>query len=357
MILNIIRIIFIVLVAAVAIAYLSVTLQTSGAIIWPYVVMVSGVVLALAVITLDFLVRRKNLSAMAGLFFGILIGILVSLALGYLIEQVFLIFLPGENFNTFLPFITGVKLLVGLIACYLCVSLILQTKDDFRFVIPYVEFSRATRGARPFILDTSVIIDGRIADVAGTGIFESRLIVPRFVLNELQTVADSSDKLKRGRGRRGLDVLHKLQALPRVELHVWDGTFAHREALEGVDQKLIALAQQENGRLVTNDYNLNKIAGINNIDVVNLNDLANAVKPAVLPGEALRVRIIKPGETSGQGVGYLEDGTMVVVDGARDRVGQEIHLQVTNVVQTSAGRMIFGRMDNAVGAAADHNDS
>jgi len=359
MILNIIRALFIILVAAVAVAYLSVVIQSTngtsnGALIWPYVVMVSGVVLALAVITLDFLVRRKNLSAMAGLFFGILIGILVSLALGYLIQQVFEIFLSGSNLTQFLPFITGVKLLIGLIACYLSVSLILQTKDDFRFVIPYVEFSRATRGSRPFILDTSVIIDGRIADVAATGIFESRLIVPRFVLNELQTVADSSDKLKRGRGRRGLEVLHKLQALSRVEMHVWDGTFTHAESLEGVDQKLIALAQQENGRIVTNDYNLNKIAGINRIDVVNLNDLANAVKPAVLPGESLRVRIIKPGETSGQGVGYLEDGTMVVVDGARDRIGQEIYLQVTNVVQTSAGRMIFGRAESAPLPHVDH---
>jgi len=305
------------------------------------------------VILMDYLVKRKNLSAMSGLFFGILIGILVSLALGYLIQQVFEIFLSGSNLTQFLPFVTGVKLLVGLIICYLSVSLILQTKDDFRFVIPYVEFSRAMRGSRPFILDTSVIIDGRIADVAATGIFESRMIVPRFVLNELQTVADSGDKLKRARGRRGLEVLHRLQTLPQVEMHVWDGTFSHSEALEGVDQKLIALAQQENGRIVTNDYNLNKIAGINRIDVVNLNDLANAVKPAVLPGEMLRVRIIKPGETAGQGVGYLEDGTMVVVDMARDRIGQEISMQVTNVVQTSAGRMIFGRAENAPQPQAD----
>ena len=358
MILNIIRIIFILLVASVAVAYLSVVIQTTngtsnGALVWPYVVMVGGVVLALAVILMDYLVKRKNLSAMSGLFFGILIGILVSLALGYLIQQVFEIFLSGSNLTQFLPFVTGVKLLVGLIICYLSVSLILQTKDDFRFVIPYVEFSRAMRGSRPFILDTSVIIDGRIADVAATGIFESRMIVPRFVLNELQTVADSGDKLKRARGRRGLEVLHRLQTLPQVEMHVWDGTFSHSEALEGVDQKLIALAQQENGRIVTNDYNLNKIAGINRIDVVNLNDLANAVKPAVLPGEMLRVRIIKPGETAGQGVGYLEDGTMVVVDMARDRIGQEISMQVTNVVQTSAGRMIFGRAENAPQSQAD----
>ncbi len=350
MILNIIRLIFIVLVSAVALAYLSQTV--SGQYLWPYLVMTSGVVISIAVILLDFLMERKNLAALSGMFMGILVGMLVALALGYLVQQVADIFFSHVDMRVEEPLITGIKLLIGLICVYLSISFILQTKDDFRFIIPYVEFSRAMRGSRPFILDTSVIIDGRIADIAATGVFESRLIVPRFVLNELQTVADSADKLKRGRGRRGLDVLHRLQTMRRVELRMWDGTLADASSLEGVDQKLVALARQENGRIVTNDYNLNKVASLHGVEVVNLNDLANALKPMVLTGEPMHVRIVKPGETVSQGVGYLEDGTMVVVEGARGSIGQEVELLVTNAVQTSAGRMIFGRMETPPSGAA-----
>ncbi len=346
MILNLLRFFFLVLVTAVALAYLSVNVSNG---VWPWVAMFSAVVLAIGLILADFLFKKKNLAAMSGLFFGVLVGILVSLALGYLIQQVADIFINSNVVGLNQSLITGLKLLVGLICCYVSVSFILQTRDDFRFIIPYVEFSRATRGSRPFILDTSAIIDGRVADIAATGIFESRVIVPQFVLNELQTVADSGDKLKRGRGRRGLDVLQRLQSLGKIELHIWDGTLT-ATGLQGVDQKLLALAQQENGRIVTNDFNLNKIATFQGVQVININDLANAVKPVVLPGEWMRLKIVKQGEGPAQGVGYLEDGTMVVVEGARDRVGQEIDLLVTNAVQTSAGRMIFGRMESANGS-------
>ena len=276
----------------------------------------------------------------------ILVGILVALALDYLISEVLQIFFVPAQLRSAQPLITGIKLLLGLITCYLSVSLILQTRDDFRFVIPYVEFTRGKRGTRPFILDTSVIIDGRIADIAATGIFESRIVVPRFVVNELQAVADSQDKLKRGRGRRGLDVLHRLQALPKLEVHIWDGTLQDA-ALVGVDQKLVSLAKQENGRIVTNDFNLNKVAAVHGVQVLNLHDLANAIKPTALPGETMRLRIIKPGEAAQQGVGYLDDGTMVVVEGAREFLGQEIPVLINNTVQTSAGRMIFGRVEPA----------
>ena len=230
---------------------------------------------------------------------------------------------------------------------YISVSFILQTKDDFRFIIPYVEFSRATRGPRPLIVDTSVIIDGRIVEVASTGVFESPLLVPRFVLNELQTIADSGDRLKRSRGRRGLEVLEKLKAMPKIELRFWDGTLTASPDTEGVDQKLVALAQQENARIMTNDFNLNKVAGLRGITVININSIADALKPVVLPGETMKVRVVKPGEGPTQGVGYLEDGTMVVVEGARDKVGAEVELVVTNALQTAAGKMIFGRTDTA----------
>jgi len=341
MILAVIRILFISLVAAVALAFLSSTVAAGNA---AYIMMVAAVVIAIAVIMLDFLIKRKNLAAMSGLFFGILVGILVALALDYLISEVLQIFFIPAQLRSEQPLITGIKLLLGLITCYLSVSLILQTRDDFRFVIPYVEFTRGKRGTRPFVLDTSVIIDGRIADIAATGIFESRIIVPRFVVNELQAVADSQDKLKRGRGRRGLDVLHRLQTLPKVEVHIWDGTLVDVN-LVGVDQKLVSLAKQENGRIVTNDFNLNKVAAVHGVQVLNLHELANAIKPTALPGETMRLRIIKPGEAAQQGVGYLDDGTMVVVEGARDYLGQEVAVMINNTVQTSAGRMIFGRVE------------
>ncbi|MGC8623818.1 MAG: PIN/TRAM domain-containing protein [Phycisphaerae bacterium] len=346
MILAVIRILFISLVAAVALAFLSSTVAAGNA---AYTMMVTSVVTAIAVIMLDFLIKRKNLAAMSGLFFGILVGILVALALDYLLSEVLQIFFVPAELRSEQPLITGIKLLLGLITCYLSVSLILQTRDDFRFVIPYVEFTRGKRGTRPFLLDTSAIIDGRIADLAATGIFESRIIVPRFVINELQAVADSQDKLKRGRGRRGLDVLHRLQTLPNVEVHIWNGTLVDTN-LVGVDQKLVSLARQENGRIVTNDFNLNKVAAVHGVQVLNLHELANAIKPTALPGETMRLRIIKIGEAAQQGVGYLDDGTMVVVEGAREHVGREVPVLITNTVQTSAGRMIFGRLDTSIAA-------
>ncbi|NNM86902.1 MAG: PIN domain-containing protein [Phycisphaerae bacterium] len=341
MILNLIRFIFAGLVALVGLAY-----QTGHGVNFqakPYFMLVAGIVLAFMVITIDLMFRRKNLSAISGLFLGLLVGIVLSLVLGALVDQISKVFLDVRELREYRTLIRGGKLLIGLSACYLSISLILQTKDDFRFIIPYVEFSRATRGPRPYILDTSAIIDGRIADIAVTGILESQLIVPRFVINELQTVADSADRLRRARGRRGLDVLQKLQAMPKLELRIWDGTLVDNAKFQGVDQKLVALAAQENSRVVTSDYNLNKVATLHGVTVVNLNDLANAVRAVVLPGEQMRVRVIKPGESPGQGVGYLEDGTMVVIENARDKIGSDIDILITNSVHTSAGRMIFAR--------------
>jgi uncharacterized protein YacL len=246
---------------------------------------------------------------------------------------------PGQQM------ITSVKLMLGIICCYLTISFILQTKDDVRFVIPYVEFAKQSKGARPMILDTSVIIDGRIADICDTRIVDSPIVIPRFVLQELQAIADSSDKLKRNRGRRGLDMLNKLQTNDKVEIKISDTRLSSVEEAEAVDQKLVTLAKKMDGRLVTNDYNLNKIAQLRGVDVININDLANALKPVVLPGENILVKIIKPGEEAGQGIGYLEDGTMIVAENTRDRVGEEVAITVTSVLQTSAGRMVFGRPD------------
>lgn len=299
---------------------------------------------ALLVIALDVLIPRKSLSAISGLFFGLVVGMVVAYGMSLIVGLVVEANSPGEEMSDLTESIlSAVQLGIGVVCCYLSVSFIQQTKDDFRFVIPYVEFAKDAKGARPLILDTSVVVDGRIADVADTRIIDSELIVPRFVLQELQTIADSGDKLKRIRGRRGLDMLNRLQSNDKIDIRVLDVVPERSAANAGVDEMLLDLALQLNGRLVTTDYNLNKIAQLRGAPVININDLANALKPVVLPGEGLSVKMVKPGEEPGQGIGYLEDGTMVVVEGGRDRIGQVVELSVTSVLQTSAGRMVFGR--------------
>ena len=208
-----------------------------------------------------------------------------------------------------------------------------------------MEFSKEVKGARPLVLDTSVVIDGRIADVAETRVIDQPMVVPRFVLQELQSIADSSDKLRRNRGRRGLDILNRLQKSPGIEVRIHDAEIPELAGIREVDQRLVVLAKHLGGKVVTNDYNLNKIARLQGVEVINLNDLANAMKPIVLPGESLTVKLLKRGEEPGQGVGYLDDGTMVVAEQGAYHLGETVRLTVTSVLQTSAGRMIFGRIE------------
>lgn len=190
------------------------------------------------------------------------------------------------------------------------------------------------------ILDTSVIIDGRIADICQTGFLEGTIVIPQFVLEELQHIADSSDVLKRNRGRRGLDILNRIQKELAIKVEIYEGDF---EEISEVDSKLVKLAKITNGILVTNDFNLNKVCELQNVSVLNINDLANAVKPVVLPGEELTVQVIKDGKEYHQGVAYLDDGTMIVVEEGREYIGKRIEVLVTSVLQTSAGRMIFAK--------------
>ncbi|MFO0928915.1 MAG: PIN domain-containing protein [Gemmataceae bacterium] len=229
--------------------------------------------------------------------------------------------------------------------CYISISTLLQTKDEFRFIIPYVEFQRQVKGSKPLVLDTSVIIDGRIADICDTRFLDTRLIVPRFVLQELQAVADSPDKLKRNRGRRGLDMLKRMQNNSKIELVLHDANMPELRDVAKVDERLVTMAKALGAKVVTNDYNLNKIAQLQGVEVINLNELANALKSVALPGEGMIVKVVKAGDQVGQGVGYLEDGTMVVVEQGRSAIGQEVTITVTSVLQTPAGRMIFGRME------------
>ncbi len=351
MILSVLRAAFIFLVATVAALYL-LTQQEGVQIDFIAFVLAMAVALALAsaVIALDVWTKHKRLSAVSGVFLGLIAGLLAAYALSFVVDFFGILTAPEEPEarEAYFNLLEGVKILIGLITCYIGISLVLQTKDDFRFVIPYVEFAKEVRGNRPTILDTSVIVDGRILDITATGIMQGTLIVPKFVLNELQTIADSADKLRRARGRRGLEVLAKLQENHAVEVAIHEAE--HVEGA-GVDQKLIALAQQSQGRIMTNDYNLNKVARLRGVDVINLNDLAKALRPVVLPGEHMSVRLVKPGENANQGVGYLEDGTMVVVEDGRDHLDQVVQLVVTSTLQTSAGRMIFGRYEQLGGDA------
>jgi uncharacterized protein YacL len=201
-------------------------------------------------------------------------------------------------------------------------------------------FKDARPQKRYKILDTSVIIDGRVAEVVETGFLDGTLVVPQFVLKELQSVADSSDALKRNRGRRGLDILQRIQKMAGVEVVISDVDFPQ---VREVDLKLIELARSLIGQIVTNDFNLNKVAQLRGVAVLNINELANVLKPVVLPGEVMSVFIVKEGKEPTQGVAYLDDGTMVVVDNARHRIGKTVNIAVTSVLQTTAGRMIFGK--------------
>jgi len=301
----------------------------------PLYMMLAFMGAAVVVIGLDVALRRKNISLVSAVFFGLVGGLVVTILLGPVVDIT--VWIPEKAREP-------VKVGIAVLTSYLAISLILQTKDDFRFIIPYIEFAKQQKGGRPLLLDTSAVIDGRIADVAETRFLDSPLVVPRFVLTELQTVADSTDRLKRNRGRRGLDILNRLQSMAHVDISIQESPVAAKPG-EGVDQMLVAMASSVSGRIVTNDFNLNKVAKVSGIEVINLNDLANALKPAFLPGETVEVTVIKPGQEGGQGVGYLEDGTMVVVEDGEKSIGQAVSITVTSVLPTSAGRIIFGRIE------------
>ena len=308
-----------------------------------------AIALAIAVIAvgIDVLApRRRKLALFTGTFIGLIVGVVTAYALSFVVGLLVQALttnagMTSGQIDSLARFLT---ILVGCVTTYLSISLIAQTKDDFRFIIPYVEFRKQTRGARPLLLDTSVLIDGRIAQVVETGIFESQMVVPQFVIQELQAVADSADRLKRNRGRRGLDILAKLQKSPTADLITFETS---RDDSHDVDQRLVQLAKELEARVLTTDFNLNKVAQLAGISVININELAAKMKPEVLPGERLTVKIIKPGESANQGVGYLDDGTMVVVEQAKSQLDREVEFSVTNVMQTNAGKMIFGRLGDA----------
>jgi len=340
MLLNIFRALFIIIVLAALFFKIS-DPDISADKTSFHIILWSGLGLALIALIIDIFTPKKSLAALAGMFFGLLVGIFISWALAPVVDLINTIYKLGLSSIA----IQGIKLLMGISICYLVISIVIQTKDDVRFMIPYVEFAKQTKGARPLILDTSAIVDGRIADLYQSRLFDAPLIVPRFVLNELQLIADSADKLKRNRGRRGLDILNRMQTDSNIDIEIDDTTIPDVEEVKGVDQKLVLFTKNCNGRLATTDYNLSKVAQVREVDVMNINDLANSLKAIALPGETMEVRIIKPGEEAQQGIGYLPDGTMIVVEDARNKIGREVLISVTSSLQTSAGKMIFGKFE------------
>ncbi|MCA9101616.1 MAG: PIN/TRAM domain-containing protein [Planctomycetales bacterium] len=293
---------------------------------------------AIIVVALDYFYREKLFGTLTSIIFGTIVGLFLTYVAG-LALGIWIINEAQRN---------AVQMLIGAVICYSLVSFLLQTRGDFRFIIPYVEFVKEMKGRKPYVLDTSVIIDGRIADVVEAKLFDSQLVIPRFVIGELQGIADSSDKLRRSRGRRGLDILNRLRNNAEVDLDIFDRDLPEFQG-QPVDLKLVLLAKHLEGKVITNDFNLNKVARLHGVDVINLNQIANALKPVYLPGEKLDVMIVKAGEEPGQGVGYLDDGTMIVVESGRDHVQETVEITVTSVLQTSAGRMIFGRFEQSNG--------
>jgi uncharacterized protein YacL len=273
---------------------------------------------------------------------GLIIGLLISYLVTYPIRQLNIGWLSLLLTTLFYLFFS-----------YLGISIATKRWKELEWSELLKRVQRERHGqqivtSRPKILDTSVIIDGRIFDICKTGFVEGPLVIPAFILEELRHIADSSDTLKRNRGRRGLDILNKIQKELDIPVQICEKDF---EDIQEVDSKLLKLGQELNGAVLTNDYNLNKIAEFQGVPVLNINELANAVKPVVLPGEEMPVQVIKDGKETGQGIGYLDDGTMIVVDGGKKHVGETIDVLVTSVLQTAAGRMIFAKpkaMDKVV---------
>lgn len=279
-----------------------------------------------------------------------IVGLIIGLVIAYLIVGGLFGLISG------MPLIkTILSIIIYLLMSYIGVKVTLKSREDLFNISKLSRLSpslgkdkvskkdNAIKSIPPKVLDTSVIIDGRIADICRTGFIEGKLIIPKFVLNELQHIADSSDDLKRVRGRRGLDILNIIQKELDIKVEITEKDF---DDISEVDSKLLKLAQVINGKVVTNDYNLNKVAQFQGVEVLNINELANAVKPVAIPGEEMIAQVVKEGKESNQGVAYLDDGTMIVVEGGKKYIGQTIKVLVTSVLQTSAGRMIFGKPKN-----------
>jgi uncharacterized protein YacL len=307
--------------------------------------LLGGLVVALLTILMEDRLRRIPLRTLL----GSLIGLFLGMVFANLISNVFFPTLLNHD-NIALPISAGLYGICGYVGLRIG-----QKKGEEIHLSGWKGFSKnLPRGENAKILDTSVIIDGRISDIVETGFVEGPLLIPQFVLSELQHIADSSDSIKRTRGKRGLEVLRHVQKQVNVDVRIIDTDYP---SIKEVDAKLIELAKEVHGKIVTNDSNLNKVAELQGIAVLNINELTNSLKPVVLPGEDMNVKILKEGKEVGQGVAYLDDGTMIVVDNGRRNIGRTVDVTVTSVLQTPAGRMIFARLKEDNGREAKGKDS
>ena len=300
-----------------------------------------GLVIGAAIIVFEWRLRAMSLKRLIGAAIGSVLGIIGA----YLFALVIRNSIPPGPVQSFL------QIMVMMVMAYVGLAVGSNKGDLLNLAALGGIFGGEKSGKKSYkILDTSVIIDGRIADIAETGFLDGLIVIPQFVLRELQLVADSADSLKRNRGRRGLDILQRLQKTASVQIQIVEDDFP---SVREVDMKLIELAKVYEGKILTNDFNLNKVAQLQGVAVLNINELANSLKPIVLPGEIMRVFILKEGKEYNQGVAYLDDGTMVVVDNARKMIGKTIDISVTSVLQTTAGKMIFGKWDERAVARHD----
>ena len=326
---RVIRAIFLIVAAVTGQVILSGLGQFSG--LWQYQGALIGLAVGIFAILLEMAVRKAPVRALTGAVLGLAAGILLASLLALPIKG-----LPIS------PELAGIgRFVIYAILGYFGLVFGAKKGSEFDFKKTISVLKAAPEASNVKILDTSVIIDGRIADICETGFLEGVFVIPQFILHELQHIADSSDPLKRARGRRGLDILHRIQKIPFLDVRVIEEDFPK---IKEVDTKLIALAKTKNGKVITNDFNLNKVAELQGVTVLNINELSNAVKPVVLPGELMRVFVLKEGKEFGQGVGYLDDGTMIVVENGRKFIGKTIDVAVTSVLQTTAGRMIFTKL-------------
>ncbi|MBD7912685.1 PIN/TRAM domain-containing protein [Clostridium cibarium] len=276
------------------------------------------------------------------------VGEIVYGAVGALIALIITSILSRPLLSIHEVFGPLIVIVLNIIAAIIGTDIMIKKKNDITNILLSLKKtgttkekkSKTTTKSVPKVLDTSVIIDGRIFDICETGFIEGPLIIPNFVLDELRHISDSSDSLKRTRGRRGLDILNKIQKELTIETQIWEGDFPK---IAEVDSKLLKLAQNLNGKVITNDYNLNKVAEVQGVPVLNINELSNAIKPVVIPGEEMTVDVVKDGKESSQGIAYLDDGTMIVVENGKKLIGERIDVIVTSVLQTAAGRMIFAK--------------
>lgn len=288
--------------------------------------------IALVIILLEVGLRKVSVSGMSSAVFGLILGLIMAKLVGDAFS------VTPITANT----LSSIRVILTLVFCYLGMILALRGKDEFSVIIPYVRLRRQDQAENIVLLDTSVIIDGRIVDICKTRFLSGKIIIPKFVLRELQQIADSTDPIKRQRGRRGLEILHTIQTESGSDIVIHEGDFPETSE---VDAKLVKLAKLLEAKILTVDFNLNRVATIQGIKVLNINELANALKPMVFPGEQMQIKLIKEGKEHNQAVGYLDDGTMVVVEEGRRLIGQEVKVAVTSVLQTQAGRMIFTKLE------------